>query len=192
MDGLFCPCTMPPKVLLNLTGAHRIETLTGPAAVAGDPNMASAAHFLVAQNNTTFSQQFQQQNDQIRQKQSNRFSFDPFMIDSLLTFDIRGEFDTTSSQGAAPGVESIRDPPYVNCLESWQCASAALKNRIIYARITRIPCRSNGASASGEAPVFVMIVCISFAGQMNAGLTLPNLLASVTTIICLECFSILR
>ena len=60
------------------------------------------------------------------------------------------------------------------------------------ARITRTPCLSNGARASFEAPEFVMMVWISLTGQMNAGLTLPNLLASVTTITCLECLSIFR
>ncbi len=60
------------------------------------------------------------------------------------------------------------------------------------ARIMRIPCCSKGASALAVAPVSVIRMLISLAGQINAGPTLPNLLLSAATITCLACLSILR
>src|SRR5580693_4999783 len=56
----------------------------------------------------------------------------------------------------------------------------------------RMPWRSKGDSASGGAPVSVIRMWISLMGQINAGLTLPILLESATTMTCFDCFSILR
>jgi len=53
--------------------------------------MAAEALFLVAQNNTCFFIQFQQQSDQIIGKQSTNSLLLPKMIDLLLTFDQRDD-----------------------------------------------------------------------------------------------------
>src|ERR1700722_18777892 len=71
------------------------------------------------------------------------------------------------------------------------CGDGRFKS-LIHGRITRTPCRSNGAMPSAVAPASVISVWISLVGQMKAGPTLPSLLESATTISCFDCFSILR
>ena len=59
-------------------------------------------------------------------------------------------------------------------------------------RMTLIPIRVNAATISSEAPASVTSTSTSSIGQIKEGLTMPSLLESATTMICLACLTIAR
>src|ERR1035437_1623754 len=58
---------------------------------------------------------------------------------------------------------------------------------VTYTRCTSIPRSRNGVIALSEARLSVISMSMSEIGQISAGVTIPILLESATTIVCLAC-----